>query len=219
MFWLSARPNISKFRHKLCHDTESVFWLLLYWFMRAQPAETNDDEDEDGGLNWWHWDNLTGGDDELDPRITFFYRLPSQIFHRDYQNFASLLYSMSKLLNGDPDVLDTDSQRKKDEYLLVAFQRLLLNFLFKHRDPKFTFMYNKKHREPREITRPRWVLRDPSSSTTNTRESGSLESQSGGTDSSVAQVEQSLSHKRRRDSDDQGSVPEEGEEPVRKKVS
>ena len=33
---LEATPNI-KWRHELDHDTESVFWLLFYWLVSAQP--------------------------------------------------------------------------------------------------------------------------------------------------------------------------------------
>ena len=35
----STESTDPQWRHELDHDTESVFWLLPYWVVRAQPEE------------------------------------------------------------------------------------------------------------------------------------------------------------------------------------
>src|SRR6202034_4813126 len=42
-------------RHELDHDTESVFWLLLYWVLGAQPEGK-----EDEPVDLYIWTGLTG---------------------------------------------------------------------------------------------------------------------------------------------------------------
>jgi hypothetical protein len=32
-----------QWRHELDHDTESVFWVLFYWLVRAQPENENEE--------------------------------------------------------------------------------------------------------------------------------------------------------------------------------
>jgi hypothetical protein len=46
----SADSVNRQWRHELDHDAESVFWLLLYWVVGAQPAER---EKEDVGAFIW----------------------------------------------------------------------------------------------------------------------------------------------------------------------
>jgi hypothetical protein len=145
----ATTTNNDKFQHKLRYDAESVVWLLLFWFIQARPA-TETELDQDQFIQRDHWNNLMGGSETSDPRTFFINPFPSEIFHREYQGFEKLLDSMTKLLRGDPEVLgSTDPYRTKDEYLLVALQRLLLNFLFKHCTSPF--MTTEKHNDPRPV--------------------------------------------------------------------
>lgn len=47
IFELGAKPTHQVFRHRLYHEAESVFWLILYWVMFAQPEEKG--EGKEGG--------------------------------------------------------------------------------------------------------------------------------------------------------------------------
>ncbi|KAI0294964.1 hypothetical protein BC826DRAFT_1009694 [Russula brevipes] len=52
----STKP---KWRHELDHDTESVFWLLLYWVVCAQPTESGKES-----IDYCTWDALMGSADD-----------------------------------------------------------------------------------------------------------------------------------------------------------
>ena len=95
------------------------------------------------------------------------------LFYKSYHGLEPFLKNMAELLKGDPEVLgDTDPRRTKDEYLVEAFQRLILNFLFKNHDQ--SFMKLRKHSNHRAVefaTRLRQDLSEGQLS--NARESGS----------------------------------------------
>ena len=48
--WTNNKSH-SEFRHKLNHDVESIFWLLLYWAMVVQPEGPSSKEKIDA-LSW-----------------------------------------------------------------------------------------------------------------------------------------------------------------------
>jgi hypothetical protein len=187
--------QIKDFRYEPRDDAEAVFWLLLYWFMQARPAGTMDDKDE---LESDHWNTFTGGHEGSDPRTAFVDRFPSQIFHHKYKDFEPLFRDMTDILQGDPDVLDVDVDRKNKEYLIVALQRLLLNFLVKHRESRF--MKIMKDGELRKIRRHVRILQGLTKTTT----TSTPKSQSRGSNpllSHSMETRSSGMHKRRRESD------------------
>ena len=95
-------PNT--FLHQLRYDAESVFWLLLWWCIQAQPAkmatEVLDTED---------WGNLTS--QKVNRDHTFIRTFPKDCLHSSYSGLVTLLDNMRKHLQGD---LDFSSNKEKE---------------------------------------------------------------------------------------------------------
>jgi hypothetical protein len=139
--------EINPFKHKLQYDAESVFWLLLYWAIRACPVENTSPASKKIAKRYWG--PLTDTQDEAwDPREAFLgQNFPSGAVHPVYQPLELLLENMAQQLRGDHEQVPDDS-RKKDDYLHEVFQRLILNFLFTH-DGNL-FMTEQKGPDPRK---------------------------------------------------------------------
>jgi hypothetical protein len=144
---LDDKRPLNPFRHRLHHDAESVFWLLVWWCIHAKPEFNNDKNDL---ITSSHWGNLTGGSDSDDPRIYF---IGGQAFppvcHAEYQPLETLLELMSKQLRAAPELLP---DRDQDEYLHEVFQRLIFDFLCKHLRANSPFLILKKSLDRRKLS-------------------------------------------------------------------
>jgi hypothetical protein len=116
-------------RHELDHDTESVFWLLLYWAVGAQP-EGKEEEPIDSGI----WASLTGS---VESRSRLIGSQLTRATHSIYEPLWPLLHSLSAVLNVDRLWLESTDPRNHIGYSTEAFQRLILEFMLSHRDRKF----------------------------------------------------------------------------------
>jgi len=116
-------------RHELDHDTESVFWLLLYWAVGAQP-EGKDHEPIPAGL----WGNLMGSAEE---RSQLIWGGLSGATHSVYKPLGRLLGDLAALLHVDRYWLEPGDPRNNPGYLNEAFQRLILQFILSNRDEEF----------------------------------------------------------------------------------
>ncbi|PVF98017.1 hypothetical protein CPB86DRAFT_873657 [Serendipita vermifera] len=144
----SKSPNF--FQHKLRYDAESVFWVLLWWSMQAKPLK---DKTTNDFITQSNWNNFTGGVDSKDTRDHFIQLQDgvSGVCHPQYEPLEELLRDMVEQLKGDPEVLDDSDIRKHDEYLHEAFQRLIFDFLSRHRKAKSEFLMLEKSLKRRHI--------------------------------------------------------------------
>jgi hypothetical protein len=119
-------------RHELDHDTESVFWLLLYWVVGAQPEGK-----EDEPVDLYIWTGLTG---TVKARVCL---LRGDVFdlatHSAYEPLCPLLRDLAAILDADRHLLPLplSDPRTDPGYINEAFQRLLLRFILDHRGQEF----------------------------------------------------------------------------------
>ena len=123
-------------RHELDHDVESVFWLLLYWAMVAQPEGGKGDE---GYIPADDWASLLGN---FKQRNHLVWRLssgdmPDNLTHSDYKPLRPLISSLATILVVDRHWLPESDVRKRPGYMCEAFQRLILQFIVSNRNEKF----------------------------------------------------------------------------------
>jgi hypothetical protein len=111
---------LSNFRHLLRYDAESIFWLLLWWCIQAQPVGVSSDIPQN------YWFSLVGEPDRRDNN--FIRCFPSDCLDPSYSKLTNLLNNMSLHLQGDLK-FSNDNEKKKPEYIHEVFQRLILNFL------------------------------------------------------------------------------------------
>ena len=132
------RPSVDslnrQWRHELDHDAESVFWLLLYWVVGAQPAEREKEEITPG-----IWANLTG---PVRLRTALLRSLSEEesleeLAHSFYQPLLPLLSNLAANLAVDRYWLDESEMRNNEEYVPEAFQRLILQFILENRDKEY----------------------------------------------------------------------------------
>ncbi|KAI0283159.1 hypothetical protein BC826DRAFT_1110371 [Russula brevipes] len=136
----------SQFRHELDHDAESVFWLLLYWVVRAQPRQSGEESIDPGT-----WANLIGS---ANARNNLLRANLQSATHSAYRPLAPLLDNLAAMLVIDRHWLEESDPRNNPEYLLEAFQRLILQFILEHRNEPFM-----KLEVARNLRRPEETLK------------------------------------------------------------
>jgi hypothetical protein len=121
-------------RHELDHDVESVFWLLLYWAMVAQPegcpGEYIDSTSWSGMLkDSHHRANLVSNLSSGPP--------PQNLIHSVYEPVWPLISNLAALLVVDSYWIPEPNVRKRPDYICEAFQRLILEFIDSKRSEDF----------------------------------------------------------------------------------
>jgi hypothetical protein len=128
------RSQDDRWRHELDHDVESVFWLLLYWAMVAQPQ---------GGpaepISADVWTSLIGN---FKGRNCLLWGLrsddlPDNLTHSVYEPLWPLISSLAAILVVDRHWLPESDVRNDAEYMCEAFQRLILQFIDSNRNANF----------------------------------------------------------------------------------
>jgi hypothetical protein len=150
------------FTHQLRYDAESVFWLLLWWALHAQPEP--DDHSEKSLIYYDTWVTLNS---DREARESFIPNFRGNLFHPFYNPLDALLRLMAGQLSGYPEE-SRDPSRRKDEYLHEALQRSIFDFLFNNYDESFmTTKINPESRGVRPYVEPYylgyWRQRTPSS--------------------------------------------------------
>ena len=132
----SASPGSvnREWRHELEHDAESVFWLLLYWVVGAQPANHNKED-----IASATWANLTGS---VKYRTGLLRSLSEEesleeLTHSTFQPLLPLLSDLAANLVVDRHWLDESETRNNEQYVPEAFQRLILQFILDNRSEEF----------------------------------------------------------------------------------
>lgn len=140
-------------QHKLRYDAESAFWLLLYWTVLACPAG-KDVKNHPIPENFWR--DFTTLDKDTNYRSALLECLPKQVIMPEYGPLENLIKDMAKQLVGDYEVSQS-KHRKDDAFLHEAFQRTILNFLFKHHSAPFMTLekgLENRKVEERQLMRP-----------------------------------------------------------------
>jgi len=124
-----------QWRHELDHDAESVFWLLLYWVVGAQPAHRKKE-----GINPNIWTGLTGSSVKL--RTGLLRSLSEEesleeVTHFAFRFLLPLLSNLAAFLVVDRHWLDKTDVRNREQYIPEAFQRLILQFILDNRSEEF----------------------------------------------------------------------------------
>lgn len=143
--WKPPSESDSQWRHELDHDAESVFWLLFYWVVGAQPPQSGKEPIDTGT-----WGNLIGS---ASSRNNLLHNLMQPdlkgAIHSAYQPLTPLLNKLAALLVVDRHWLKESDPRNNPEYLPEAFQRLILQFTLEHHKEPFM-----KLKVARELRRP-----------------------------------------------------------------
>jgi len=118
------------FRHELDHDTESMFWLLLYWAVGAHP-EGKEEEPIDTGI----WSGLSGS---VETRTLLVGGGPiSHATHSFYKPVGLLLTKLAAILTVDRLWVASSDPRSQLGYTTEAFQHLILEFLLSNQGQEF----------------------------------------------------------------------------------
>jgi hypothetical protein len=135
---ISTDGTDTQWRHKLHHDTKSVFWLL-YWVVGAQPEK---DEEEPIDIVIWLWSIRS-----VTRRIALLRGGLDGATHSIYQPLWPLLDRLARILDVDRHWVKSSDPRKDPGYINEAFQRLILQFILEHRNEKF--MQHRIESQPR----------------------------------------------------------------------
>jgi hypothetical protein len=137
--------------HELDHDVESVFWLLLYWAMVAQPAQP--EGRSRGYIHSSSWGSLIG-DFKARERLVVGLSSgepPDNLTHPAYNPLWPLISNLAAILVVDRHWLPESSARKRPDYICEAFQRSILQFIVLHRYEDFmTYRVSDSLRQPAE---------------------------------------------------------------------
>ena len=145
-----------RWRHELDHDTESVFWLILYWAVCVQPQDGPKE-----AINAGIWGLLMG---PVESRSDLLSSRFQNATHSIYRPLGILLQKLASILSVDRRWLDSSDPRNKPGYANEAFQRLILQFILDHRQD--TFM---KTKVDRELRRPELIPQSQSRTHTSNR--------------------------------------------------
>jgi hypothetical protein len=118
-----------QWRHELDHDVESVFWLLLYLLMGAQPEN---EEKEPIVANIWT--ALTG---PVKSRIHLLRGGLDDITHSVFEPLWPMLNKLARIVNIDRHWVEPSNPRNDPGYINEAFQRLIYQFILEHRNAPF----------------------------------------------------------------------------------
>ena len=120
-------------RHELEHDSESVFWLLLYWAMVVQPEDCPEET-----IHSPSWGNLLGDSGD---RQTFTEmlskRTPTNLTHSFYEPLRPLIMDLADILVIDRRWLPASDPRNDLYYLNEAFRRLIIKFMIDNKNEEF----------------------------------------------------------------------------------
>jgi hypothetical protein len=125
--------EFSGWRHELEHDAESVFWLLLYWAMVAQPENCHEER-----IDMVSWIQLNGDNESRERLIRLLPDLMSRnLIHSVYDPLRPLIKDLAAILVIDSHWLPVSDPRKDRLYIIEAFQRLILEFIIKNHGKGF----------------------------------------------------------------------------------
>ena len=133
-FKLKNQSQDNGWKHELDHDVESVFWLLLYWAMVAQPKGRPREY-----INSHYWMGLLGDIDVRERLVLVFSSgdWPTGLTHSVYAPLWPLITSLAATIVVDSHWLTKSNVRKRPEYICEAFQHLILGFIVSEHSKDF----------------------------------------------------------------------------------
>jgi hypothetical protein len=131
---MSNNEQSQGWARELEHDAESVFWLLVYWAVVAQPKD-RPREDIDAVF----WAQLFGNCEIRNGFISNLCRSASRkgLTHSVYEPLKALICKLASFLVVDRCWLPVTDPRNDPEYLNEAFQRSILQFILDNRRENF----------------------------------------------------------------------------------
>ncbi|PVF93615.1 hypothetical protein CPB86DRAFT_789947 [Serendipita vermifera] len=140
--------------YHLRYEAESLFWVLLFWCMTAQPNRQPEWEDtvdkrfcKTLPRSLW-WTLIEAHDNRNN---TFVLDFSKSCLHPAYSSFYGLLQEMRQQLILDPEFAE-NMLKREPEYLHEVMQRLIINFLVENADE--AFMDLERSSKQREIDTP-----------------------------------------------------------------
>jgi len=133
--------------HKLYHDAESVFWLLVWWAIHIRPTSPPSPKIDSKTYGYLTSVDLASG---RDGRTMFLQDLRRGYSWLDpsYERLEPLFKQMATQLMGELHWAESE-EMKDPEFLHEALQRLIFDFLMRNKEA--SFMTLEKDLEPREI--------------------------------------------------------------------
>jgi hypothetical protein len=119
-------------RHELEHDTESIFWLLLYWAVVVQPEGCSKES-----IDAASWSLLNGNHVSRQIIIKELPKLSSKLIHPFYAQLQPLIEALAAILVVDSHWLPASDPRKDPFYITEAFQRSILEFIIANQNENF----------------------------------------------------------------------------------
>lgn len=132
--YLEETPKtvVTAYKHDLDHDTESLFWLMLYWAMTALPKGAGFEP-----ISAASWADLNG---TFTARGDLVLRVANNqpVCHSRLGPIAKLMGKLASVLSSvDRHWIDTRDPRSSHEFVTEAFQRLILSFLLNPENKDF----------------------------------------------------------------------------------
>jgi len=138
---IGVPPNPNSWRHKLHHDAESAFWLLVWWVANAAPVGCTSEIPID------LWVPLISNTNDTRPL-----EIPCTSFDPAYAPLSELLDQLGQALEHDLHWA-TVTPYTHPEFLHEVFQRHILNFIFENRNRDFmTLAKADASRKPVNVT-------------------------------------------------------------------
>ncbi|EFI26873.1 other/FunK1 protein kinase [Coprinopsis cinerea okayama7 len=126
-------PIHGPWRHRLYHDAESVYWLMVFWALFAKPSvEVEGTPEHEGYIPQYCWIEFCSGRKHNWPD-----GCKEEDIHPAYRPFYALLREMQRYLYVDPHWFPRDSPISRPEFLHECFQRVILSFLMSHSEEEF----------------------------------------------------------------------------------
>lgn len=130
-------------RHDRRHDAESIYWVFLWAFARARPANANRDESKAASFHWHAYNSfckdmfehsIDGNTGEYNRSQWMLFKSKiSKLFHLDLKPFEALFAQMASYL-AIPWYLycgpDAPTPIMPADHVHMAFRRLILAFRF-----------------------------------------------------------------------------------------
>jgi hypothetical protein len=132
-----------QWRHELDHDTESVFWVLLYWLITAQP-----EGEEKEPISAYVWAMFAGSANSRIHMLKGGLSGLDDVTHSVFKSLRPMLAELARIINIDRHWIESSDPRKDPGYTNEAFRRLIVQFILEHRDEAFM-----QHRVGSELRR------------------------------------------------------------------
>ncbi|PPQ85293.1 hypothetical protein CVT25_010066 [Psilocybe cyanescens] len=125
-----------EWRHELYHDAESIFWIIFYWFILANPESGDTDQKIKVG-DWFYFVDTSDCVSRNLLLLGLATDLIGTVLHSTFSPALMLLSDLAQAVYPGPYYLAKDNPRSRPDFVHEVFQRAILNFIIKHKDKDF----------------------------------------------------------------------------------